>query len=47
MISSFTGIDDPYEPPDSVIATDDLTLEQSFELLKTCVERRSKNAARI
>jgi adenylylsulfate kinase len=46
-IKNFTGIDDPYEEPekpDSVIPTDDLTLEQSFELLRKCVERRLKNA---
>jgi len=45
-IKNFTGIDDPYEPPespDSIIPTDDLTLEQSFELLKRCAERRLKN----
>lgn len=47
-IKNFTGIDDPYEPPespDSAIPTDDLTLEQSFELLRKCVERRLRNAA--
>ena len=47
-IKNFTGIDDPYEPPespDSVIPTDELTLEQSFELLRKCVERRLRNAA--
>jgi adenylylsulfate kinase len=45
-IKQFTGIDDPYEPPespDSVIPTDGLTLEQSFELLKKCVDRRLLN----
>jgi len=45
-IRNFTGIDDPYEPPecpDSIIPTDDLTLEQSFELLKKCVDRRLRN----
>ncbi len=48
-IKNFTGIDDPYEPPespDSVIPTDSLTLEQSFELLKRCVQRRLKSAER-
>ena len=47
-IKNFTGIDDPYEPPespDSVIPTDGLTLDQSFELLRKCVERRLRNAA--
>lgn len=45
-IKNFTGIDDPYEPPDSpdsVIPTDGLTLEQSFELLRKCVDRRLRN----
>jgi len=45
-LKHFTGIDDPYEPPespDSVIPTDDLTLQQSFELLKKCLDRRLKN----
>jgi len=48
VISNFTGIDDPYEAPespDSIIPTDDLTLEQSFELLKKCVDRRLRNVA--
>lgn len=48
QIRNFTGIDDPYEEPenpDSVIPTDDLTLEQSFELLKIFVETRLKNGA--
>jgi len=47
-IKNFTGIDDPYEvpeSPDSVIPTDGLTLEQSFELLKKCVDRRLQNIA--
>lgn len=47
-IKNFTGVDDPYEPPespDSIIPTDGLTLEESFELLKRCAERRLKNAA--
>jgi adenylylsulfate kinase len=42
-IKNFTGIDDPYEEPehpDSIIITDNQTLDQSFELLKKCVERR-------
>ena len=45
-IKNFTGLDDPYEPPespDSIIPTDDLTLDQSFELLKRCVDRRLRN----
>ena len=48
QIKNFTGIDDPYEPPespDSVIPTDGLTLDQSFELLRKCVDRRLSNAA--
>ena len=47
-IKDFTGIDDPYEEPenpDSVIPTDGLTLEQSFELLRRCVDRRLSNLA--
>jgi adenylylsulfate kinase len=50
QIKNFTGIDDPYEPPespDSVIPTDDLTVEESFELLKKCVDRRLKNVDRM
>lgn len=45
-IRNFTGIDDPYEPPESpdgIIPTDDLSLEESFEMLKKCVERRLQN----
>lgn len=45
-IKNFTGIDDPYEAPespDSIIPTDGLTLEESFELLKMCVDRRLRN----
>jgi adenylylsulfate kinase len=45
-VKHFTGIDDPYEPPespDSIIPTDDLTLEESFELLKRWVDRRLRN----
>lgn len=48
-IRNFTGVDDPYEPPDSpdsIIPTDGLTLEQSFELLKNCADRRLKNIAK-
>ena len=42
-IKNFTGIDDPYEEPEhpeSIVSTDHQTLEQSFELLKKCVEKR-------
>ncbi len=45
-IRNLTGFDDPYEPPespDSIIPTDDVTLDASFELLKRCAERRLKN----
>ena len=45
-IKNFTGIDDPYEPPespDSIIPTDGLSLEQSFELLRRCAETRLRN----
>jgi adenylylsulfate kinase len=45
-IKNFTGIDDPYEEPekpDGVIPTDDMTLEQSFELLKEFVEDQIRN----
>jgi adenylylsulfate kinase len=45
-IKNFTGIDDPYEPPespDSIIPTDGLSLDESFEMLKRCVERRLMN----
>lgn len=47
-IRNFTGIDDPYEPPespDTIIPTDDLTLEESFDLLKRCADERLKNTA--
>ncbi len=49
-IRNFTGIDDPYEEPqspDSVIPTDGLTLEQSFDLLRRCVERRLANTGSL
>jgi adenylylsulfate kinase len=42
-IKNFTGIDDPYEEPEqpeSIIDTDHQTLEQSFDILKKCVEQR-------
>jgi adenylylsulfate kinase len=45
-LKHFTGIDDPYEPPekpDSIIPTDEMTLEESFEMLKRCAERRLRN----
>jgi adenylylsulfate kinase len=45
-IKNFTGIDDPYEEPDhpeSIICTDNQTIEKSFELLKNCAERRLRN----
>jgi adenylylsulfate kinase len=42
-IKNFTGIDDPYEEPEqpeSIIDTDQQTLEQSFDILKKSIERR-------
>lgn len=49
QIKNFTGVDDPYEEPEhpeSVINTEHQTLDQSFALLKKCVDRRLRNSER-
>jgi adenylylsulfate kinase len=46
-IRNFTGVDDPYEEPEhseSIIDTDHQTVEQSFDLLKECADRRLRQS---